>query len=428
MNGTVHIAGAGLAGLSAAARLAEAGRRVVVHEAARMAGGRCRSYHDPALDLVIDNGNHLLLSGNRSTLDFLARIGGGEGLNGPPAAVFDFADAASGERWRLRPNAGRLPWWVLDARRRVPRTRPRDYLAPVALLRAKPNQRVGDVMACAGPLYDRLWRPVLLAGLNTEPREGSAGLAAALLRETLAAGGKACRPLVATTGLGAAFVDPALAWLAGRGVPVRYGARLRHIGFADDEVRELDFGEDAVRLGPGDTVILAVPPWSAQELVPGLIAPQSFSGILNAHFRVAPPAGWPLVFGIVNGVSEWLFAFAERLSVTVSAADRLFDTPREELAATIWREVAALTGLAQPLPPWQIVKERRATFAATPAEEARRPAPRTRFRNLVLAGDWTATGVPATIEGAVRSGYTAAALAATLSARPTRMRSGLEYR
>jgi hydroxysqualene dehydroxylase len=78
MAGTVHVIGAGLAGLSAAIRLADERRAVVVHEATGAAGGRCRSYHDPALDLVIDNGNHLLLSGNRAALDYLARIGAGD--------------------------------------------------------------------------------------------------------------------------------------------------------------------------------------------------------------------------------------------------------------------------------------------------------------------------------------------------------------
>ena len=82
--------------------------------------------------------------------------------------------------------------------------------------------------------------------------------------------------------------------------------------------------------------------------------------------------------------------------------------PREELAAQIWRDVAQIAGIADELPPWQIVRERRATFAATPQENAKRPGAATRFRNLALAGDWTATGLPATIEGAIRSGQRAA--------------------
>ena len=97
------------------------------------------------------------------------------------------------------------------------------------------------------------------------------------------------------------------------------------------------------------------------------------------------------------------------LSVTVSAADRLMDTPTDELAAALWRDVAAAYRLpAAPMPPVQIVKERRATFAASRAQLARRPSAATRWPNLTLAGDWTATGLPATIEGAIRSGFTAA--------------------
>jgi hypothetical protein len=108
-----------------------------------------------------------------------------------------------------------------------------------------------------------------------------------------------------------------------------------------------------------------------------------------------------------------VFAFPGRLSITVSAADRLNEVPRETLAGTIWSEVATLAGLDGRMPPWQIVKERRATFAALPEEDARRPGAGTRWRNLVLAGDWIATGLPATIEGAIRSGNRAADMVGT---------------
>ncbi len=116
------------------------------------------------------------------------------------------------------------------------------------------------------------------------------------------------------------------------------------------------------------------------------------------------------MIGVVNGTIEWLFSFKDRLAVTISAADRLLDTPREVLAEKIWQEVATVARLPRPMPPWQIVRERRATFAATPTENAKRPAARTAWNNLFLAGDWTDTGLPATIEGAVRSGNRAADL------------------
>ena len=175
-------------------------------------------------------------------------------------------------------------------------------------------------------------------------------------------------------------------------------------------MERLDFGDTSVALGADDAVVLAVPPWIAADLVPGLTVPTTFRAIVNAHFKATPPPGTAPITGLVGGLSEWLFAFPDRLSVTISGADRLLSEPREALAEAIWTEIAGLTGLrAEPLPPWQIVKERRATFAATPENAARRPSVRTATRNLVLAGDWTATGLPATLEGAVRSGYAAAA-------------------
>jgi squalene-associated FAD-dependent desaturase len=417
MAGTVHVIGAGLSGLSAAVELAAAGRRVLVHEAAKFAGGRCRSYHDAALDLTIDNGNHLLLSGNWAALAFLRRIGGLDAVTTAPHAEFPFADLATGERWTLRPNAGRLPWWILDARRRVPGTRAPDYLAPLSVLRAPQAKTVGDVMTCSGPLYERLWHPVLLAALNTEPSASEARLAAQILRETLAAGGQACRPIIATGGLSAAFIDPALAYLRARGGEVRFSHALRDIRFADDCATELAFADGELALDPDDQVVLAVPPTVASALVPGLTVPNAFHAIVNGHFRVAPPPGQPLILGVVNGTTEWLFAYPDRLSVTISCADRLLEESRPQLAETIWREVAALTGLAPDLPRWQIVRERRATFSATPEQAAKRPETRTRYGNLALAGDWTRTGLPATIEGSIRSGLSAAAL---LSSAPHR--------
>jgi hypothetical protein len=179
-------------------------------------------------------------------------------------------------------------------------------------------------------------------------------------------------------------------------------------------IEGLDFGADTIALAAGDAVILAVPPYAARLLVPDLTAPTEFRAIVNAHFRIDPPAGQPPILGVLNATTEWIFAFPGRLSVTISAGDRLIDTPREALAGTIWKEVKAATGLAGELPPWQIVRERRATFAATPAQDALRPGPRTRWRNLVLAGDWTSTGLPATIEGAIRSGNRAADLVVQL--------------
>ena len=143
---------------------------------------------------------------------------------------------------------------------------------------------------------------------------------------------------------------------------------------------------------------------------------------MDQNNRVAVTICGDIELGVVNAEIEWLFAFPDRLSVTISNADRLIDRPRDELAAEIWREAATLTGLPADLPPWQIVKEKRATFAATPAQDAKRPDSRTQWANVVLAGDWIRTGLPATIEGAVRSGYKAASIVVRSGVRSPRPR------
>jgi squalene-associated FAD-dependent desaturase len=409
---TVHIVGAGLAGLAAAIGLVVTGRQIVVHELSPQAGGRCRSYFEPALGLTIDNGNHLLLSANHAALGFLKTIGSEDKLAAGDETAFAFADLATGERWVLRPNEGRVPWWIFSPRRRVPGTHAIDYLSVRSLLHPR-DASIADLMQCDGTLYRRLWRPLFLAALNTEPTEASAFLAGAVLRETLARGGRACRPMIASGGLGPAFIDPALSYLERYGATLRFRHQLRRLVLADEAISALDFGEDVISVAPGDAVILAVPAPVAPLLLPGLPAPKTFRAIVNVHFKHKPPQTLPTITGIVNGTGEWLFAFPDRLSATISAADRWIAKSREVLAKKVWQDVVRLTNQPEALPPWHIIKERRATFAALPHENANRPRSQTRWRNLFLAGDWTATGLPATIEGAIRSGNEAARLVRT---------------
>ncbi|HLI99448.1 MAG TPA: hydroxysqualene dehydroxylase HpnE [Bradyrhizobium sp.] len=410
MQQVAHIIGAGVSGLSAAVKLANANFTVYLHEATQQAGGRCRSYFDSLTGLTIDNGNHLLLSGNHHALAYARSIGTEAGLVGPKRAEFPFVDVVTGKRWQLDLGESRLPLWVFDAARRVPDTTLRDYLALMPLIWSSPARRVGDAIPCEGPLYQRLVQPLLLAALNVDPPEGSAGLAGAIVRQTLLAGGQACRPLIAREGLSAVLVEPAIKLLREKGADIRFSHELRGFGMSANRISELKFGEETVALAPSDTVVLAVPPRPAASLLPGLKAPSKFRAIVNGHFRFEPPQNLPPILGVVGGLVEWLFAFPQRLSITISNADRLVDMPREELASALWRDICAASGIRSEMPPWQIVRERRATFEATPEQNALRPSASTAFKNLFLAGDWTDTGLPATIEGSVRSGHRAADL------------------
>jgi hydroxysqualene dehydroxylase len=411
----VHVVGAGLAGLAAAVQLQRRGARVLLHEAAPHAGGRCRSYFDIKLGATIDNGNHVVLSGSHATLAYLKAIGAADELVGPTEPELPFVDLLTNARWTVRLSAGRVPAWIFDSTSRVPGTQPADYLSFARLLFAQPGRTIAQTLRASGRLWDALAQPLFLAMLNVDPRDGSAALAGNLLKETLLLGGQACRPLVARNGLGHAFIDPALRLLQHGGAQIRLGTPVKEIGFegthSNARVSSLGFDAERVALAPGEGVVLAVSPGAAQQLVPGLSAPNQFSAIVNAHFAIDPPLAFEPITCLLNGTAQWLFAVDGRLSVTINGAERLLGAPREELAKTLWLEVAKATKLpSEPMPAWQIVMDKQAAFAALPAQENLRPSARTRSPNLMLAGDWTATGLPPSVEGAIRSGQKAADL------------------
>lgn len=389
----VHVLGAGLSGLSAAVALVQAGVAVTLYDSSPAAGGRCRSYFDRELGVRLDNGNHLVLSGNRDAFEFLDVIGARDTMVGPAEPVFPFMDLASGERWTVRPNRGRVPWWVLVPSRRVPGARLSDFMAAARMSKAGPDTTVAQALP-QGELYRRLLEPLAIAALNTPPATASARLMGAVMDESLSRGGAACRPMVPRQGLSESFVDPALAWLVAHGATIRLSARVNAI--AD------------LALAADEGVVVATPAPVAATLLPGLVVPDAFEAILNVHFRVSVDPGEVGFIGLLGGTAEWIFVKADVVSTTISAGNDRADLTGDALAQQVWSDVHRALDLKRPMPAYRVVREKRATFAATPIQDRRRPPARTTDPRIVLAGDWTATGLPATIEGAIRSGRTAA--------------------
>jgi squalene-associated FAD-dependent desaturase len=402
---TVHVVGAGVAGLAAGLALARAGRRVVLHEASPAPGGRARALPDGT-----DNGTHALLGANHAALRFLAAIGAREAWVEPEPLGLPVLDLAEGSARRVALSP--LGWG--DAARRPDGLSLGGLFALLRLAIPGPDRSVAAAFAAHPRLLRALVEPLTVAALNTPVEEASARLLGAVLRRL---GGKgAARLLVARQGLGPDLVAPALATLGCHGASLRAGARLRALVQAGGRVTALDFGDVTIGLAPGDAVVLAVPPWEAARLLPGLPVPRSHAPILNVHFNRAEEG--PVRFlGLLGGLSQWVLVRPAGVSVTVSAADAAVGLTDAEAASRIWPEVrqAALRfGLpgdwpAAP-PPARAVRERRATprhgLNPQPAPP-RRPLP-----NLVLAGDWTLAALPATIEAAVRSGEAAAAVLA----------------
>ncbi|WP_137179528.1 FAD-dependent oxidoreductase [Roseomonas sp. AR75] len=400
---TFHVVGAGVAGLAGALLLAKAGHRVTVHEATPTPGGRARALPDGT-----DNGTHALLGANRVALRFLAAIGARDAWIEPEPhglPMLDFADH-SARRVALSPVG-----WIRGAQRPEGLT----FGGLLALMRLSlpgTDRSVAAAFAAHPALLRSLVEPMTVAALNTPADEASARLLGIVLRRLAVPG--AARLFVASRGLGPDLVAPALATLACHGATLRIGARLRGIEQRDGRATALDFGEDRIGLQPEDEVLLAVPPWEAARLLPAVPTPEHHAPILNLHFAHATDG--PVRFiGLLGGLAQWVLVRPGGVAVTVSAADTSVGLSDEAAVVRIWPEVReaalrfGLPGEWPVAPPSaRAVREKRATprhgLLARP-RPARRP-----LANLALAGDWTLPDLPATIEAAVRSGETAAAV------------------
>jgi squalene-associated FAD-dependent desaturase len=415
VTGTVHIVGAGMAGLAAAARLARSGERVVLHEMAGHAGGRCRSLFDEVLGCEIDNGNHLVLSGNRSIATYLEDCGRDTtAFLTAPGARFDFHDLATGRDWCIDMGTERLPLWIFDPSRRAAGTNAMDYLRGLRLAVAG-DRTVAELLGKPERAFRAFWEPLSVAILNTEPAAASAALLWPVLRETVGRGGMASRPMIAREGLGPALVEPGVNAVRNAGGEIRYGTRLKEVRRAGGEgpAETLLFDTGAVELADGDRVILAVPSWNLSRLLPGALTPDSHRGITNVHYRLdrqlAAP-GEPFMKGVVGGIAQWVFVRGDVVSVTVSVSETYESGDRNDLADRVFDEISSALALdGATAVASRVIREKRATFAQSPDQLRRRNGPETGMSNLFLAGDWTATGLPATIEGAVRSGHFAVA-------------------
>jgi len=388
---TIHVIGAGLAGLACALRCAERGLPVMLHESAKQAGGRCRSWHEPSLDQVIDNGTHMVVGANHEVFSFLRRIGSEDSLAPGPTA-FPMLDLPSGKIWTATP--GRMIGSILAAAWRLPKNR---------------DQTIGESLGQSRH-YHRFWDPLALAIMNTPADRASSLVFRRVVERTLWKGAKASQPYLAREGLSQSFVAPALKTLAALGVAIKLNHPLRGLSRSEQGAGDICFDDETISLLQGDKVVLATPWIVARGFLPEL-PDLPASPIVNAHFRFKnpppkPPGGF---LGLLGGTGQWLFVRDDVVSVTISGASDLVDHNAEELEALLWQDVARALDLRDSPIASRVIKEKRATLFHTPETEARRPAARI-ADNLLLAGDWTATGLPCTLEGALYSGRVAAEL------------------
>lgn len=418
----VVVVGAGWAGLAAAVELSARGLPVTLLEAAPMAGGRARSVrHDGR---TFDNGQHLLLGAYRDTRALLARIGVREAdVFARTPLELRMRDAAEGD---LHLRAGSLPGRLhlaqalLGASGLALRERWRWLRAADRLRRAPaPELTVSAWLDAAGQpprMRRQLWEPLCLAALNTPAGIASAALFHRVLEDAFA-GPEQSALYLPSRALGRVLPDPAAAFLRAHGANTRYGTRVRHLSVRDGRISGLELRNGETL--EADTVVLACGPHDSARLLAAHAETSEIAERLTG-LEMLPIATIYLDYGpevyletamqgLLGGPLQWIFdrglgGEPGLFAGVISGSGPHMALDNETLAATAQHQLGQhFPSLGHARSAW-VVRERRATFAATPAAEALRPTPETPLHGLWLAGDHLATGLPATLEGAVHSG------------------------
>jgi squalene-associated FAD-dependent desaturase len=435
------VVGAGFAGLSAAVRLTRAGARVLVIEARPRLGGRATAFADRETGQLVDNGQHVLLGCYTDTFAFLREIDAIDRVRAEPRLAVTMIDRA-GRRTRLACPAlpaplhllaGILDWDALAWRDRwsvlgmaAPLKAARRELRPGATLKAaSPGETVDGWLVRNGQtprLREMLWNPLALAALNQPPDQAAAPVFARVLAEMFGGDPRAAGIVLPTRPLHLMYAEPAREYIERRGGQVRTGATAT-VRIRDDRVVAVEAGGE--QWSPA-AAVSAVPWFALADLFEGV--PRALESLLDAARRTAPS---PIVtvnlwfdravidepfIGLPGRTMQWVFdkrpvlgGETSPVSLVSSGAEVIVRMSNEALIAMAHEELlhALPESRVARLARASVIREPRATFSLAPGQPAR-PSTETGVRGLLLAGDWIDTGLPATIESAVRSGHRAA--------------------
>lgn len=429
------VVGGGLAGLAAAVHATAAGHHVTLLEARSFCGGRAFAFREPETGDVIDNGQHLLQGCYRATMAYLEQVGSRHRLTLHPRLEVTFA-TADGTLTNLACPDWTAPWHLLAGLGRWRDFPTRDLFRAIFGLRAiRTLDHAGyaqldqwsvtqwlDEMGQSDTARRLLWTPLTLAIMNEEPSRASAAALAMMLKEGAISGNVPTGLATPQCDLSSLLVDPAVAWLQQRGCHVRTGTPAEQLLLHNGAMTGIRCRHDETV--HGDAFILALAP---RELARVLAASQITGApweslsrwesvpIISVHCWYEQPVLPRPMVGLIDAPFDWAFekngGSRTIVSLVKSAAREMAAWPREQIAQaardTIARHFPATAAAA----PWhvQVTKELHATVSLAHHTAALRFPAQTPWSNVWLAGDWTATGLPATIESAVRSGVRAAA-------------------
>ena len=264
-------------------------------------------------------------------------------------------------------------------------------------------------------IYKRFWKPFTIAVLNTHPNEASAKLLWRIIIKTLFFKNDPLKPFVVKKSLSDSLINPAVKKILDQGGDIKCNTRLKKIIFKNNFAEEIIFNKNTIKIDKDELVVLAVTPNVVSKILPNIKTPKKTNCILNIHFKLNQKHNeikFPddsFFVGVIGGVVDWIFKKKNILSITISAANYLNNLDNDKISKIVWEDVKKVFNLGTvKKPKYKIIREKMATFVQSPEEIFRKPKMYTKYKNLFLAGDWVDTGLPATIEGAITSGYNVA--------------------
>ena len=311
---SIHIIGAGLAGLSCAVNLSKKkDKKIILYEASSLLGGRCRSYNEKDFNCILDNGNHLIIKAYKNTFDYLKKINADKKLITNGETFYPFVDLKKKEKWSVKPYSFILPWWVFFNSSRPLDISFLDFVKSLKLIFANKNQTVSEILDKDSLIYKRFWKPFTIAVLNTHPNEASAKLLSKVIIKTLFFKNNPLKPFMVKTSLYDSLIKPAKKKIIGQGGSIKNNSRLKKIIFKNKFAEEMVFNKKKIKLNKNELIVLAVTPNIASKILPNLKTPKKTNCILNVHFKLNEeykelklPNGSFFV-GVINGVVDWIF-------------------------------------------------------------------------------------------------------------------------
>lgn len=432
----VVILGGGVAGLSAAVCLAEAGLTPLLLEASKTLGGRARSYWNNDFQENLDNGPHLLMGAYQHTLDLLTQIGSRHLLLEEKPLSFTFWSQEFKWHQLTCPNWP-APWHLLAGLSQMPGITHQDLFSSLrlipALLESKHSLEKKSVTQWLqshnqlGTLFRRVWQPLCLATLNEPPASANALVFSTVLKKIFLNHRKSAQPLIPKVPLSQLFADPAQKMIEKKGGEVRTSWRVQNIHFFEGMVQNIQCNRGIIH--PPKAVISALPHKEYYKLFPhknNKIGLQN-APIVSVHLTYDEPCQLPTsMVGVPLQQSQWIFdrgrllghseghskvhSEGGRFSAAISGAYRESHTSQEQLIQRVHQDIVHLIPkLAHTFPSKaRVIKEKKATFSAWPESSHYRPKSQSNWKNMWLAGDWIDTGLPSTLEGATISGRMAA--------------------